>query len=125
MDLFVVTLLRARARIMGLFLNHDLFSYCMVESIINHWTVYHFLFGLGTAFIISYIIKTRNPISSISLFILILWEIFEFRKNPHYWTINYLNNIMDIVVGLIAVFFGFKIIDILTRYLGHNNEGII
>jgi hypothetical protein len=88
----------------------------MVEAIINHWTFYHFLFGLGTFLIVNYLLRHRNPQISISLFILVLWEVFEFRNHSYYWVVNYQNNIMDVIVGFVAVFLGIIIIDYLRTH---------
>ena len=75
----------------------------MAEAIINDWTVIHFVFGLAVALIVSILMRTRYPVSSVSLFVLVLWEMFEFRETPIHWKVNYLNNIADVVVGYLAI----------------------
>jgi len=88
----------------------------MVEPLINHWTIDHFFFGLFITFIISFLSRSKYPISSISLLILVLWEMFEYREWPHFWVINYRNNIMDVVVGFFAVIVGVKSIRMISAY---------
>ena len=75
----------------------------MVESLINYWTTHHFFFGLGVSIVIVLLLNRKHPNYTITLFILVLWEMFEYREFRSYWIINYLNNIMDVIVGFIAV----------------------
>jgi hypothetical protein len=88
----------------------------MVEPLINHWTVDHFLFGLGISIIISFLIKRKYSTSLITLFILVLWELFEYREKSSYWIINYQNNIMDVIVGFVAAIIGFKFYEFVAKY---------
>ena len=87
----------------------------MAEAIINYWTAAHFVFGLAVAITVSYLMKTRYPVSSISLFVLVLWEIFEYRQAPIHWKINILNNIADVLVGYVAILIGVKVNDLLNK----------
>ena len=87
----------------------------MAEAIINSWTAAHFVFGLAVALIVSYLMKTRYPVSSISLFVLALWEMFEYRQTPIHWKINYLNNIADVIVGYVAIMIGVKAIELVNK----------
>ena len=88
----------------------------MVEPLINHWTVDHFLFGLVLAIIISFLIRIKYSKSLITLFILILWELFEYREGSRYWIVNYQNNIMDVIVGFLAAIIGIKFYEFLAKY---------
>ena len=85
----------------------------MVEALINHWTVDHFLFGLGLAIIISFLIRLKYSTSLITLFILVLWELFEYREGSRYLIINYQNNVMDVIVGYVAAIIGIKFYEFL------------
>ena len=80
----------------------------MAEAIINDWTVLHFVFGLAVALIVWILTRTRHPVSYLSLFVLVLWEMFEFRQAPIHWRVNILNNIADVVVGYVAIVFVVK-----------------
>ena len=75
----------------------------MVGPIIDHWTVDHFLFGIGITCIIWFLSKCRYRVSGISLFIVLLWELFEFREYGIKWVIDYGNNIVDVIVGFIGI----------------------
>lgn len=75
----------------------------LVEPIINNWTIHHLLFGLGTALVISLFSLSRHRVFLISSFIILLWELFEYRNSPTYWLSNYANNLTDIVVGIAGV----------------------
>ena len=89
----------------------------MVEAIINSWTIHHFFFGLGISLIISYLATKRHGVFTISFFILVLWEMFELKEKPSYWLINYQNNIMDVIIGVIAVVIGRRFFElIIERY---------
>ena len=87
----------------------------MAEAIINSWTAAHFVFGLAVALIVSHLMKTRYPVSSISLFVLALWEMFEYRQTPIHWKINYLNNVADVIVGYMAVIIGMKAVNLVKN----------
>ena len=90
----------------------------MVEALINYYSIEHFFFGLGIAIIISILMRKRHPILNISLFILILWEIFEFTRGQRattYWITNYQNNIMDVIVGFIAAIIGWKVFNLVFK----------
>jgi hypothetical protein len=82
----------------------------MVEPLINYFTLEHLLFGIGTAIIISILSRRNDRVFLISFYIILLWELFEFRQWPHYWIDNYLNEIMDIIVGGVGIFLGFRIV---------------
>ena len=81
----------------------------MAEAIINYFTIEHFFFGLGVVMIISFLFNRKQPVPTISFFIIVLWELFEIREHPIYWRYNYMNNIMDLIVGLLAIFIGERI----------------
>ena len=87
----------------------------MAEAIINYWTAAHFVFGLAVAMIVSYLMKTRYPVSSVSLFVLVLWEMFEYRQTPIHWKINYLNNIADVIVGYVAIIIAVKANELIKK----------
>ena len=97
----------------------------MVEAIINHWTIAHFFFGLGIVVIISFFVNRRYPVFTLSLFILILWEMFEFKQRPPYWIRNYQNNIMDVIVGYIAVLIGARIYNYIVKFIDQNIRRVI
>jgi hypothetical protein len=92
----------------------------MVEALVNHWTIDHFFFGLGIALIISFLLKRKYPAESISLFILVLWELFEYREYSYYWSINYQNNIMDVIVGFIAVIISIRAFNFVVSRINHS-----
>jgi len=94
----------------------------MAEPLINFWTLDHFFFGLGVALITSFLLKRKHPISLNSFFILVLWEMFEFREAPKYWLINYKNNIVDVIIGFIAVVIGVRIYELITRSIGKDSH---
>ena len=75
----------------------------LVEPIINNWTIDHLLFGLITASIITLFSLNRHKVFLISSFIILLWELFEYRNSPTYWLSNYANNLGDIVVGMAGI----------------------
>ena len=75
----------------------------MVESLVNYYTIEHFIFGLGIAAIITILNRTKHKVFSVSFFIVILWELFELKEYTNYWITNYLNNIMDIFIGLVGI----------------------
>lgn len=75
----------------------------IVEPIINSWTIDHLLFGLGTAIVITLFNRSRHRVILISSFIILLWELFEYRNSPSYWLRNYVNNLADIVVGVTGI----------------------
>ena len=90
----------------------------MVEALINYYSIEHFIFGFGTAVIISMLLRKRHPTLTISICILILWEIFEFTRGQraiNYWITNYQNNIMDVIVGFVAVVIGWRAFNLVYK----------
>jgi hypothetical protein len=87
----------------------------MTEALVNHWTLDHFLFGIGTSAIIYFLLRFKYRVYTVSFAIILLWEAFEFRASSSYWIRNYGNNLVDIVVGIVGVFLGNKILDTLLR----------
>ena len=75
----------------------------MAEPLLNYYSVEHLVFGIGIAIIIGVLAKSKYRTYLISLFIVSLWELFEFREMPEYWINNIGNNLMDIVVGMAGV----------------------
>ena len=74
----------------------------MVESLINYWTVEHFLFGIATGIIVLIISRSKYRVPVMSFFIFVLYEMFELKQWPNYWIENYLNNLMDIIAGSVG-----------------------
>ena len=82
---------------------YTILMYPMVEPIINNWTIEHLLFGLGTAIVITLLNRSKHRVVVISCFIIVLWELFEYRNSPSYWLTNYVNNLADIAVGVAGI----------------------
>lgn len=87
----------------------------MVEALVNYWTLQHFFFGIGTSILIVLLLRVKYRIITISLSIISLWEVFQYREYPIQWLHNYGNNVVDIIVGLIGIFLGNKIINIIIE----------
>jgi hypothetical protein len=88
-----------------------------MEPLINSWTYQHFLFGLGVSIVIAGLMRLKYRISTISLSILVLWELFEFRDHTTYWLTNYANNLFDILVGFVGVLIGMNLVKAVINYL--------
>ena len=87
----------------------------MVETLINLYTIEHLIFGLGTALIISFLSRSRHRVPLVSMAIVVLWEIFEYRNSSSYWMSNIGNNLMDIFVGLVGIIIMLIIINIAKK----------
>ncbi len=75
----------------------------VIQPIIDHWTIDHIFFGFITTFIIIILNRSKYRTYLIPFFILILWEIFEFREWPLAWLNDIFNNIMDLFAGLVGI----------------------
>jgi len=78
----------------------------MAEALVNYFTLEHALFGTGTAIIISLLLRAKYSRVTIPVFIILLWELFEFRGQDFYWTHNIGNQVVDVFVGVLGVFLG-------------------
>ena len=78
----------------------------MAEPLFNYWTIEHILFGFSSALIIGYLLRLKRSDVTIPLYIILLWELFEFKNQRHYWVNNIGNQIVDIIVGIIGIYIG-------------------
>ena len=86
----------------------------MADFLINQYTIEHLLFGIGAGIFFLIISKLKFRVSLMSLSVIILWEIFEYRQSPRMWMLDYLDNLIDILVGFTGILIGTKIIEIYT-----------
>ncbi len=83
--------------------------------LIDHYTFQHFLFGVGVSLISVILLRYKYREFTVSLFVLILWELFEYRNDARFWIHSYANNLVDVVVGFIGILLGVFVIRTLTQ----------
>ena len=78
----------------------------MVEALVNYLSAQHLFFGFGTGIIISILLRLKFSNFTIPVFIIILWEFFEYRTLTYYWINNIGNQIADVIIGILGIVVG-------------------
>ena len=86
----------------------------VLDGSVDFWASTHFLFGATIYLFTSFFGSLTNRVSvylqgfpgieyKLTIFFIVVWEVYELVTNPSFWMSTFIYNLMDIVICLIGL----------------------